>query len=256
MRWTPPGKMRWLVTIEQLGAPTVNAYGEVVDVWTALGQTYAAVEEITTRQYFAARAVQSAVTHQIHCRYLAGVDNGMRVVWEGNHYYIENVTDLGYLHRELEILATAKVPETQAPLSLSPIGIAPRLVARLTSDAGVSAIVATRVRPVKLHRTDPYPAIVYRVTNDAPLNGAGGEDLSGTETASVSIECLARSYADAKGLAKTVRTCLSGWRDLAGSPPVSMAHLDPEADQDVDLEPSQDAGVYSVLQTYLFNFAK
>jgi SPP1 family predicted phage head-tail adaptor len=257
IKWTNPGRMRHWLTIEQPSAQDPDAYGEIIDVWQSVATVQAEIWPLSARQYFAAREVQSSATHRIRCHYLSGVDTSMR----GNlgdgaeYYYFESVVNVGHWNRELEILGVEKVPTATPPAGLYPTGIAPLLITKLVNDANVGAIVGTRVRPIKLHRLDVYPAIVYRITNAAPLNTSGGEDPSGTETARVEVTCIGRSYADAKGLARAVRSCISGWRDETLSPAISMCHLDPEADNDIDLEPSQDAGFYPVVQEYLIDFA-
>lgn len=255
-RWTPAGRMSRVLSIEKPIAGTANAYGEIVDSWVEHARVYASVDELSGREYLAARASQTSMTHKINCRYVAGVDSTMRAVYQGTRYlYLESVRDVESRHRELEIFATEMVSGTAIVQATAPAtSLEGRIVTRLTSDNTVAALVVDRVRPVILHHCDQLPAIVYRRSASSPVNVADGD----TDTASctISVECLGQTYTQCKVLAKAVRNCLSGWSDSTGTPSIASCHLSPEGDSDADPIPSQDTSNWTVVLDFALWYAQ
>ena len=87
----------------------------------------------------------------------------------------------------------------------------------LVGDAGVSAVVGTRIYPFQREEDSALPAIVYRSTMENPQQSLRSEvDLSETI---VEYECIAATIAAAKSLAELVRQALAGTSGAIGDIP-------------------------------------
>jgi hypothetical protein len=98
------------------------------------------------------------------------------------------------------------------------------LFTRLTADAGVSALVASRVYPHKTRFTPTYPHIVYEVTSDDDEYSMAGE--IGLPEANIVYRCIAETYREARALAAAVKTSLSGFSGTLGSHRVRAIFVD------------------------------
>lgn len=78
--------------------------GQPVTAWMPLFTTWAAVEPLAGREYFAAQAVQSEVTTRIAMRYRPGVTSANRVTHDGKVYGIQSVIDRHSSRRELVLM--------------------------------------------------------------------------------------------------------------------------------------------------------
>lgn len=79
----------------------------------------------------------------------------------------------------------------------------------LKNDAGVAALVGTRIFPLEMHAPATLPAIVYQRIDGVPRNHMRG----GTTkiNARIQIDCYGEEYADAKAVAAAVRTAMNTW---------------------------------------------
>lgn len=78
--------------------------GQPVNQWTPLFTTWAAVEPLAGREFFAAGGGQSEVTTRVRLRYRPGVTSADRVSHEGREYGIVSVIDYKSAHRELVLM--------------------------------------------------------------------------------------------------------------------------------------------------------
>jgi len=78
----------------------------------------------------------------------------------------------------------------------------PNIFSVLTGDAAVSALVGTRVYPIKLPHEPTYPAITYSRVASEKVNAFDG--YKGLEDARIQVDCWASTYAQAKDLAEKV----------------------------------------------------
>ncbi len=94
------------------------------------------------------------------------------------------------------------------------------LYARLTGNAGLAALVATRVHPDMLPQTTTYPAMRYvqvsrvevvRKPTSAGGVGAGLAIVRGT----FQLDCYAKTYKQAHQVAMAAVAAIYGWRDPA-----------------------------------------
>lgn len=102
------------------------------------------------------------------------------------------------------------------------------LVARLQVDAGVLALVSTRIYPLITPQDVSMPAIAYqRISNVIDRTHSGFATRSVTR---FQLTCQASSYAGAKALAVAVRRALESWVGAASDPAVMASFVDNESD--------------------------
>lgn len=79
----------------------------------------------------------------------------------------------------------------------------------LTADAGVAALVATRVFPVEVPEDVTLPALLYRF-----VGGTSSPTLmtSGMQKARVQFDCYGETYDDASALRNAVVAALNGYQ--------------------------------------------
>lgn len=101
---------------------------------------------------------------------------------------------------------------------------------RLTTDATVASLVATRVFPEILPQDPTYPAIAYQRITTQRVRSMDGP--SGLSRPRIQIDCYAAAYAQAKALADAVRLALDGKRFSYAGLDVQAAFLEDERDQE------------------------
>jgi len=82
------------------------------------------------------------------------------------------------------------------------------LIAHLLADAGVSALVGTRIYPSLASQNAAAPYVVLRRVSTVGKRGTGGP--AGLDRARIQIESYADTYGEAKSLAVAIRTALDG----------------------------------------------
>jgi len=126
------------------------------------------------------------------------------------------------------------------------------LVAELRDDAGVTAIVGTRIYPEAIPQKDgTMPAIVYqRLISLRDRELAGTTDLINVR---VRVDCWDTSYSGCKALADAVRLALNDERVALGSFVVQDVFLDTEGDLS---EFDGDDSDYRVSQEYEISYVE
>ncbi len=76
--WTPAGKYRHPITIEQPSS-TKNEYGEEEDTWQIVARVPAKISPLSGRELWNAQQVQPDITHEICIRYYPAITAKMRV---------------------------------------------------------------------------------------------------------------------------------------------------------------------------------
>lgn len=101
----------------------------------------------------------------------------------------------------------------------------------LTADAGVVALVGTRVYPAKTPQKPTLPAVVY--TTVSCVRDSSQDGLSGFVTTRVQFDCLSSSVAQAEAIATKVVQCLAAPHASAGPDDVEIfgAFADDQRDE-------------------------
>ena len=102
------GPLRCRITIE---APveTQGADGSIATAWETFATTWASIEPLIGREYFAQQRERATVSHKIRMRHLSGITHKMRISWESRNFEIESVLNVGERNRELVLMASETV---------------------------------------------------------------------------------------------------------------------------------------------------
>lgn len=86
--------------------PVINENGFESEEMRVYKTTWAAVSNLHGKEFFAAMAVQAENTVKFTLRYIAGLDQTMKILFEGKTYNINAIDNIKYKERYIEILAT------------------------------------------------------------------------------------------------------------------------------------------------------
>lgn len=74
------GKLRHFVTLQRNDQKQDPKTGAMLDHWVDVAPLWASVEPLSVRDFIAAQAAQSVISHRVTIRFRAGVHAGMRVL--------------------------------------------------------------------------------------------------------------------------------------------------------------------------------
>lgn len=116
----------------------------------------------------------------------------------------------------------------------------------LSHNAGVIALVSTRVYPMRIPQGAALPCLVYTRVSTPRLHSHDSSGSAGTAHPRFQIDAWATTYASAKGITDAVRAYLNGFRGTIGggsyTATVQAALVDeeqPDFDPEVELYRSQ-----------------
>jgi hypothetical protein len=110
------------------------------------------------------------------------------------------------------------------------------LRAALAADAGIAALVAGRIRPLRLAQGEAYPALTYQRIAGTPRSTLDG--ATGRLRSLVQVTCWAETYLGAKQLAATVRAFATDATGTWGTVPILRC----EPPEERDTEPVEGGG--------------
>lgn len=94
--------------------------------------------------------------------------------------------------------------------------------AHLIANAGVAALVSSRVRVTQADETDSTPYVLLFLITDASEYHMGGE--VGLARCRLQIDCIGAAPLQALNVSEAVRACLSGFRGSMGGVQVRRCH--------------------------------
>lgn len=107
------GKMRHRITFQRFDGER-DGYGDPLEAddahWTDVATTWAAIDPISGREFYAAEQSQSEVTHKVRLRYRPGLTTAMRISWEGRLLKILSIIDWEERHESLLLMCKELVP--------------------------------------------------------------------------------------------------------------------------------------------------
>lgn len=105
------GEMRQRITFQSARKVKDGHGGWNLPSWDDFATVWAQVEPLSGREYYFAAQVKADLTHRVGIRYLAGLNEEMRIKFGDRYFEIESIIDLGELHKFMEILAREKKEE-------------------------------------------------------------------------------------------------------------------------------------------------
>lgn len=111
------GKLRHRITImlPDTQRETVDEYGRRQTPMRVVAQVFAAVNDVSGREYYEAAAHQRENTVTFTLRWLSGLTPSMWIDWAGSMYQIDQINHLGYRRDFLRIKAHAVEAEGGQP---------------------------------------------------------------------------------------------------------------------------------------------
>lgn len=102
------GDLRSPVSIEQ---PSVsrNSRGEDVKSWSEFAATFAAIEPLKGVEKWEAQRVAGEEVTRIRIRWVSGLLPTMRIVFDSEYYYIEEILNIDERDREIRVIAKKEV---------------------------------------------------------------------------------------------------------------------------------------------------
>ncbi|WP_446898840.1 phage head closure protein [Clostridium sp. LBM24168] len=97
-------ELKHKITFQKL-TTTTNDNGFEVEVWEDYSTVWTAVSNLIGREYFAAAAVQAEKTVKFTIRYLQGITDDMRILFEDKQYSITFIDNIKYRNKYIEIKA-------------------------------------------------------------------------------------------------------------------------------------------------------
>ena len=102
-----PGKMRHRITFQRFSG-ALDDFGDPLqtddDSWADVATTWAAIDPISGREFYAAEQSQSEVSHKIRCRYRTGLDTAMRITYGKRRFKIISLIDWEERHESLLLM--------------------------------------------------------------------------------------------------------------------------------------------------------
>ena len=128
------------------------------------------------------------------------------------------------------------------------------LVSHLTNDAGVSALVASRVYPEPVPQNATYPLICYMRIASTHEHVMGG--AAGYLEARYQIKCWASSRSAVKTLADAVRLALDGYSGAMGDATVRGIFFDSDDDDYVPASQAQAHARHGLRMDFVCNYTE
>ena len=89
------GRLKHRITF-QIYTHEKNEYGEVEDQWEDVKTVWAEIKPVSGQQFFAAKQINSEITHNVYIRYRNDLKPSMRIRFKGRTFeilYIMNVNE-------------------------------------------------------------------------------------------------------------------------------------------------------------------
>lgn len=98
------GKMRHRITLLSV-TPAINENGFESELPQEYKTVWAAVTNLHGKEYFEAKAIQAENTVKFTIRFLEGLDQSMKILFQGRTYNITSIDHIKYRKRYMEIQA-------------------------------------------------------------------------------------------------------------------------------------------------------
>lgn len=93
------GRLNKRITLQQLGQDK-DIYGEIIEDWVDIKTVWAEIAPVSGNQFFAAKQINSEISHNVYIRYRKDLKPSMRVLYKGRVFeilYIMNVKEANQL---------------------------------------------------------------------------------------------------------------------------------------------------------------
>lgn len=89
------GKLKHRITFQEL-SNSKNEYGEPIEEWLDIKTVWAEIKPVSGSQFFAAKQINTEISHNVYIRYRKGLSPSMRIKFKERIFeilYIMNVNE-------------------------------------------------------------------------------------------------------------------------------------------------------------------
>lgn len=89
------GRLKHKITFQQLGQDK-NEYGETIEEWVDIKTVWAEIKPVSGNQFFAAKQINSEISHNVYIRYRHDLKPSMRIKYKERIFeilYLMNVNE-------------------------------------------------------------------------------------------------------------------------------------------------------------------
>ncbi|WP_410496488.1 phage head closure protein [Cellulosilyticum sp. ST5] len=97
------GRLNKRITFQQLLGKEKDKYGEIIENWGDVITVWAEISPMSGQQFFAAKQINSEITHNVYIRYREGLKPNMRVLFKGRVFEILYIMNIKEENRLLQI---------------------------------------------------------------------------------------------------------------------------------------------------------
>ena len=124
----------------------------------------------------------------------------------------------------------------------------------LSNNAALTALISTRLNPIRIPQESAFPAVSYQLISDIPSPTKSGH--SRTEFARVQVNAYGVTLASAESVASAIRTAF----EVVTLPATFNTIKCQTIEFDGELQTADDtaafAGLYQISQDYIINFTR
>jgi len=124
----------------------------------------------------------------------------------------------------------------------------------LSNNAALTALISTRLNPVRIPQESAFPAVSYQLISEVPNPTKSGH--SRTEFARVQVNAYGTSLSSAQAVASAIRTAFEAVTLPGTFNGIKCQTLEYDGENQTADDTAAFAGLYQISQDYLINFTR
>jgi hypothetical protein len=124
----------------------------------------------------------------------------------------------------------------------------------LSTNAALTALISTRLNPVRIPQESAFPAVSYNLISQVPNPTKSGH--SRTEFARVQVNAYGTSLSSAQAVASAIRTAFEAVTLPGTFNGIKCQTLEYDGENQTADDTAAFAGLYQISQDYLINFTR
>jgi hypothetical protein len=124
----------------------------------------------------------------------------------------------------------------------------------LNNNAALTALISTRLNPVRIPQESSFPAVSYQLVSEIPNPTKSGH--SRTEFARVQINAYGVTLASAESVASAIRTAFEAVTLPATFNTIKCQTIEFDGELQTADDTAAFAGLYQISQDYIINFTR
>jgi hypothetical protein len=124
----------------------------------------------------------------------------------------------------------------------------------LSNNAALTALISTRLNPVRIPQESAFPAVSYNLISQVPNPTKSGH--SRTEFARVQVNAYGTSLSSAQAVASAIRTAFEAVTLPGTFNGIKCQTLEYDGENHTADDTAAFAGLYQISQDYLINFTR